>query len=212
VAELGAEAGRIEETLRTYVATHYGGGMAAHELDPDADLLGGGIVDSVGVMELTGYLTEAFGVAVEDEDIVPDNFQSVRSMTRFVVDKQGLTLEGEDDYAAAVRALVVGAVPTGAVVLVVSRGDDALLELDGRTGRHFPRGEDGAHAGYNPADGADAIAQLEAQRSQGATHLVFPATELWWLDEYAGLHDHLESLDGVVGRDEAGAVYSLGRS
>ena len=40
----------------------------------------------------------------------------------------------------------------GSTVLVVSRGDDALTELHGRTGPHFPQASDGSWAGYHPAD------------------------------------------------------------
>lgn len=209
---LAPEAARIEEELRAHVLARYAAGTALESLDPDADLLGTGVVDSVGVMELTSYLDEAFGIVVEDEDIVPDNFRSLRSMTRLVAEKKGIPFETEaadtDDgeFVERVRELVLGAVPADAVVLVVSRGDDALLQLDGRTAWHFPRDETGAHPGFNPADGADAVAQLDAQRAHGATHLVFPETELWWLDEYAELR---ESLAREVARGDAGAVYAL---
>jgi acyl carrier protein len=213
MADLTPDAARIEEELRAHILARYAAGTGYEALDPDADLLGTGVVDSVGVMELTGYLDEAFGIAVADEDIVPENFRSLRSMTQLVAAKKGIPLEaeaGEDDraygFVERVRELVLASVPTDAVVLVVSRGDDALLQLHGRTGWHFPRDESGEHPGFNPADGADALAQLEAQRAQGATHLVFPETELWWLDEYSELR---ESLAAEVARSDAGAVYAL---
>lgn len=211
MADLTPEAARIEEELRAHILARYAPGTG-YALEPDADLLGTGVVDSVGVMELTSYLDDAFGIVVDDEDIVPDNFRSLRSMTRLVTQKRGIPLEADateaddDEFVERVRELVLGAVPADAVVLVVSRGDDALLQIDGRTAWHFPRDETGAHPGFNPADGADAAAQLDAQRAQGATHLVFPETELWWLDEYAELR---ESLAGEVARGDTGAVYSL---
>lgn len=89
------------------------------------------------------------------------------------------------------RALVEARVPAGAVVLVVGKGDDALLEFTDRTGWHFPRAEDGGYAGHHPADSAAAIAHLEALRTRGATFFVLPAPSAWWLDHYAAFAAHL---------------------
>ena len=53
-------------------------------------------------------------------------------------------------------------------MLVVSNGDDELLELGAeRRGWHFPQMEDGTYAGYHPADSAEAIAHCEALRGAG---------------------------------------------
>jgi GT2 family glycosyltransferase len=92
-----------------------------------------------------------------------------------------------------VRRAVVDVIPAEATVLVVSRGDEELLRVEGRTAWHFPRAEDGAYAGHHPADSREAIARLEAQREMGAGYIVFPRTGLWWLEHYEGLRDHLDA-------------------
>jgi GT2 family glycosyltransferase len=96
------------------------------------------------------------------------------------------------DLTERVRRAVIEAVPAGATVLVVSRGDDELLRVDGRRAWHFPRGDDGAYAGHHPANNREAIARLEAQRAAGAEYLVFPGTGIWWLEHYEGLRRHLD--------------------
>jgi hypothetical protein len=96
------------------------------------------------------------------------------------------------------RAAVRSVAPPGARVAVVSRGDEELLRLDGRSGWHFPQAEGGGYAGHYPADGEAAIAEVERIRQDGAQYLVFPATALWWLDYYEGLRQHLESGHGLV--------------
>jgi hypothetical protein len=113
-----------------------------------------------------------------------------------------------------VRRLVAEAVPEGAVVLVVNRGDETLLQLGKRTGWHFPRGGSGEYAGCYPADSNEAIAELEHLRGLGATHLVFPCTERWWLDHYGGFREHLDSHHGEVASTTAGIAFQLcdGRS
>ena len=49
------------------------------QLRNDASFLEEGIVDSTGVLELVMFVEETFNIVVEDEEIVPENFDSVRS-------------------------------------------------------------------------------------------------------------------------------------
>jgi GT2 family glycosyltransferase len=99
---------------------------------------------------------------------------------------------GYDQLRSSVRGAVAATVPPGSVVLVVSRGDDLLLDLPHREGWHFLRSADGRYAGYHPADDAEAIEHLEELRRHGATFLVVPAPGLWWLDYYRGFGRHLD--------------------
>jgi 2-polyprenyl-3-methyl-5-hydroxy-6-metoxy-1,4-benzoquinol methylase len=108
------------------------------------------------------------------------------------------------------RELVHGAAPPGATVLIVSKGDNELLQLEKRTGWHFPRNEEGVYAGHYPADSAAAIAHLEALRDKGADYLLFPSTALWWFAHYAEFRQHLESRYRVVARQEdVGVLFAL---
>ena len=113
------------------------------------------------------------------------------------------------DVRADLPALVGEAVPDGATVLVVSKGDETLLDLPRRRGWHFPRAADGRYAGYYPKTSEDAITHLEALRDAGAEFLVIPATYLWWLDHYTGLARHLEERYETRMRSETGVVFDL---
>jgi len=101
--------------------------------------------------------------------------------------------------------------PPGAKILVVSKGDSALLDLGGRSAGHFPQTEAGLYAGCHPADSAEAIARLDDLRSRGAEYLLFPATSFWWLDHYSEFARHLETVGSLVQRDRACSIYSLRR-
>jgi GT2 family glycosyltransferase len=105
-----------------------------------------------------------------------------------------------------IRDRVTSELPPGSVVLVVSRGDEELLGLDGRKGWHFPRSEDGSHQAHNPPDSASAIQHLEELRARGAEYLLIPSTELWWLDHYEDFRKHLESSYPLVLQDEETCV------
>lgn len=107
------------------------------------------------------------------------------------------------------RDLVEETVPAGATVLVITRGDDRLLELTDRRGWHYPRAEDGAYAGHYPANGHAAVTHLEDLRQRGATFLVIPEPSAWWLGEYPELAQRLRGARVAVRRGVA-AIYELG--
>jgi hypothetical protein len=89
------------------------------------------------------------------------------------------------DLIERIRAVVDHELPEDATVVVVSHGDDVLLELGAaRHGWHFPQMEDGTYGGYHPGDSAEAIAHLDLLRGRGAQYILFPETALWWLDYY----------------------------
>jgi len=109
--------------------------------------------------------------------------------------------------------VVLDATPPEAVVAVVSKGDPRLVELEERTGLHFPADAEGRYAGYYPRTGEEAIAQLEAARNAGAEYLCLPATAFWWLEHYAGLAAWLGVHCRVVAEDrQTCIVYDLLRS
>lgn len=54
------------------------------QLDDEQDLLQSGIVDSLGILELVNFLAEEFDIAVSDDELLPENFSSIRSLTGFV--------------------------------------------------------------------------------------------------------------------------------
>jgi hypothetical protein len=91
-----------------------------------------------------------------------------------------------------IRETVRTTLPPDATVLVVSKGDQALLDVYGREARHFPQAADGRYSGYYPKRGLSAVAHLEAVRARGGGYLLVPATSLWWLDHYPELHRHLQ--------------------
>ena len=99
--------------------------------------------------------------------------------------------------------------PTGSVVVVVSRGDDNLLQLGPRRGWHFPQTEAGVYAGFYPADSGEAIAHLEEIRRKGADYLLFPSTAFWWLGFYGDFQKYLESHYPCVCSDPSCLIFQL---
>jgi len=53
----------------------------------DISLLDEGIIDSVGVLELILFLEQTFAINVEDDEIIPDNLDSVNKLVIYVRSK-----------------------------------------------------------------------------------------------------------------------------
>jgi acyl carrier protein len=47
-----------------------------------------GLIDSLGILDLVHFLEEQFKVQVTDEELLPDNFQSLQAVAAFVRAKQ----------------------------------------------------------------------------------------------------------------------------
>lgn len=76
----------IEHEIRSYLVDNFLFGRA-EALRDDASLLGG-VIDSMGAIELVTFLQSRFAITVEDEEVaVPENFASVRSVVAFVEKK-----------------------------------------------------------------------------------------------------------------------------
>jgi len=74
----------VTADVRAYVVDRFLFGQGAETLSDDASFLESGIVDSTGVLEIVMFLEQRFGIKVKDEELVPDNLDSVRNITAFV--------------------------------------------------------------------------------------------------------------------------------
>jgi acyl carrier protein len=77
----------IEREIKSFLATTFLFGRA-EDLPDDQSLLGN-VIDSTGVLKLVSFLEERFGITVEDEDVVPENLNSVKTVVAYVTRKQG---------------------------------------------------------------------------------------------------------------------------
>jgi acyl carrier protein len=53
-------------------------------LDDNASLLEQGVLDSTGVLELVLFVEETYGISVDEADLLPENFDTINSVTAFV--------------------------------------------------------------------------------------------------------------------------------
>jgi acyl carrier protein len=71
-------------TIIKYIQDNLLTGKGEIELSPEDDLLGSGLLDSMGVMRLVGFVEETFNIKIPPEDIVIENFIDVKVITNYV--------------------------------------------------------------------------------------------------------------------------------
>jgi glycosyltransferase involved in cell wall biosynthesis len=113
------------------------------------------------------------------------------------------------DTVTRIRTVVNGILPPNKTVIVISKGDEQLLQLEDRPAWHFPQNEHGIYAGHYPADSHEAISQLQSLAARGGEFLLIPNTAFWWLEHYRELKDWLEQFQELMWRDERCAIYRL---
>ena len=79
----------VTAEVRDFITSELSVGRDMGTLTQDEDLLAKGIIDSHGVMELVQFLQDRYGVSIGDEDLVPENFQSLVRIEEFVERKKG---------------------------------------------------------------------------------------------------------------------------
>lgn len=64
-------------------------GSAVDAIDHDEDLLGTGVIDSHGLLQLVTFLRERCGVEVPEDALTPENFQTIAAIDAFVQRERG---------------------------------------------------------------------------------------------------------------------------
>jgi len=75
-----------ESEIRQFIADQFLFGDI-RPLSPEESLLEAGIIDSTGVLELLSYLEDHFGIKVQDEELLPENLDTIGNICRFLDQK-----------------------------------------------------------------------------------------------------------------------------
>ena len=79
----------IKKKLKIFIIDKFLLGDGSKIPDDDDSFLEEGIIDSTGVLELVGFIDETFKITIEDEELVPDNLDSLNKLTSFIKKKAG---------------------------------------------------------------------------------------------------------------------------
>ena len=73
----------IKQQVRAYIADNFFFGKDG-DLADEVSLLSKGVLDSTGVLELVMFLEKTFGISVEDEELMPENLDSLNAIEGYV--------------------------------------------------------------------------------------------------------------------------------
>jgi acyl carrier protein len=76
----------IEEQIREFLTNNFIFDQSA-ELGLDDSLMGNGIVDSTGILEVIMWVESNFGIHVEDSEVLPENFDSILNIKNYAIHK-----------------------------------------------------------------------------------------------------------------------------
>ncbi len=77
----------LETQLRNFILENYLFTDDQSALNNSDSFLDKGIIDSTGILELIFFIEEKFNVKVEDEEMVPENLDSVDNVVKYVKSK-----------------------------------------------------------------------------------------------------------------------------
>ena len=74
------------EIIRSYIVENFLFGDDSG-LEDDTSFLDEGILDSTAALELVGFLEKEFSITVDDEEVIPDNLDSINNVVKFIKEK-----------------------------------------------------------------------------------------------------------------------------
>ena len=78
----------LQNQVRAFIVANFLFGESDNGLKNTDSFLENGIIDSTGVLELVSYLEETYELEVEDEELIPENLDSIAAVTAYIQRKQ----------------------------------------------------------------------------------------------------------------------------
>ncbi len=79
---------QLKSDIRNFIVDNFLYGQR-DGLEDDVSLLEKGLIDSTGVLELVAFVEGKYGISVADEELVPENFDSISRLSDFITRKTG---------------------------------------------------------------------------------------------------------------------------
>ena len=82
------ESSLVEQEIRDFLAANFFLGQDPGALQTSSSLIEAGLIDSTGVLELVGFLEDKYDIRIEDDDLTPENLDSIDNIIGYVERKR----------------------------------------------------------------------------------------------------------------------------
>ncbi len=79
----------LYKSINDFVNSNFLMGSGAIKFSNDDSLIEKGIIDSTGILEMVNFIQKNFGIKINDEDLIPENLDSINSIASFITRKKG---------------------------------------------------------------------------------------------------------------------------
>jgi acyl carrier protein len=83
----------IERQIREFINDNFLFGQGTDSLNRQDSFLDQGIIDSTGVLELVSFIEDRFAIKIADNELVPQNLDSIDNLVRFIERKQDVVAQ-----------------------------------------------------------------------------------------------------------------------
>ncbi|HOO37182.1 MAG TPA: acyl carrier protein [Deltaproteobacteria bacterium] len=77
----------IQSTIIDFIKENFIMGRSETPIDVEESLIESGIMDSTGVLELVEFLEATFDIQIEDEELIPENLETIQNIIAFLKTK-----------------------------------------------------------------------------------------------------------------------------
>lgn len=78
---------QIDKELRRFVIDNFLFGQDDNKFSDEDSFVDEGIIDSTGMLELVAFLEKQYRIKLEDEELIPDNLDSINNLVKFIQKK-----------------------------------------------------------------------------------------------------------------------------
>lgn len=78
---------QIDKELRRFVIDNFLFGQDDNKFSDEDSFVDEGIIDSTGMLELVAFLEQQYRIKLEDEELIPDNLDSINNLVKFIQKK-----------------------------------------------------------------------------------------------------------------------------
>ncbi len=80
---------RVIADVKQFIIDNFMFGNESEKISTEESFMENGIIDSTGILELIDFTEETYGISIEDNELLPENLDSLDNISRFILLKKG---------------------------------------------------------------------------------------------------------------------------